>query len=135
MNNTNKKGCFKMTMGERIHQLRNQQHMTQAELAQRLGVGRSAVLKYEKGEVKNIPYDTIKKMATIFGVTPAYLQCFDQWDEEQLADEVKLIERIQAVWGKEMVCIMQHYCELNEAGQKTMLTIAESLNELNKYKK
>ena len=124
-----------MTMGERIYQLRKQQKMTQAELAKRLGVGRSAILKYEKGEVKNIPYDSIKKMATIFGVTPAYLQCFDHWDEEQLADEVKLIERIQAKWGKEMVLIMQHYCELNDAGQKTMLTISESLCELSKYKK
>lgn len=124
-----------MTMGERIYQLRKQQHMTQAELAQRLGIGRSAVLKYEKGEVQNIPYDTIKKMATIFGVTPTYLQCFEQWDEEQLSDEVGLIERIQAKWGKGMVFLMQHYCELNSAGQETLCNIAESLTQLNKYKK
>jgi len=125
-----------MTMGERIRELRKQHNMTQTELAQKLGIGKSAVLKYEKGEVINIPYDNIKTMATIFGVSPAYIQCFEQWNnEEQLADEVKLIERIQARWGKEMVLLMQHYCELNVDGQKTMLNIAESLNELNKFKK
>ena len=84
-----------MTMGDRIHQLRKNHNMTQSELANRLGVGRSAVLKYEKGEVKNIPHETIAKIAMIFGVSPAYIQCFDQWDEEHLSDEVKLIERLE----------------------------------------
>lgn len=125
-----------MTMGERIHNLRKKHRMTQAELAERLGVGRSAVLKYEKGEVKNIPYDTIVKMATIFGVTPAYIQCFDGWDnEKQLSDEVALIERIQAKWGKNMIALMQNFSELNEAGQNTLITVSESLTLLDKYQK
>lgn len=126
-----------MTMGERIYALRKKNDMTQSDLAKRLGVGRSAVLKYEKGEVENLPRSTIEKMAMIFGVSPAYIMCFDEWDEnsEVLSDEVKLIERIQVKWGKGMIEIIQNYCELNESGQETLRNISESLCELSKYKK
>jgi transcriptional regulator with XRE-family HTH domain len=124
-------------MGERIYALRKKNDMTQSDLAKQLGVGRSAVLKYEKGEVENLPRSTIEKMAIIFGVSPAYIMCFDQWDENSaaLSDEVKLIERIQVKWGKGMVSIIQNYCELNDAGKDTLFNIAESLTEISKYKK
>lgn len=126
-----------MTMGERIYMLRKKNDMTQSDLAKRLGVGRSAVLKYEKGEVENLPRSTIEKMAVIFGVSPAYIMCFDEWDKNSaaLSDEINLIERIQVKWGKEILGIIQNYCELNEAGKSTLLNISESLTELSKYKK
>lgn len=126
-----------MTMGQRIHDLRIQHKMSMEDLAKYLGVGRSAIFKYEKGQVENLPRSTIEKMAILFGVSPSYLMCFDQWEENEqmLSDEVNLIERIQAKWGKDVVCIIQHYCELNADGQKTMLNISESLCELRKYKK
>lgn len=111
--------------------------MSMEELGKYLGVGKSAILKYEKGEVENLPRSTIEKMAILFGVSPSYLMCFDEWDKnaEILSDEVMLIERIQAKWGKDVVCIIQNFCELNNSGQETLRNIAESLTELNKYKK
>jgi len=126
-----------MTMGQRIRDLRKEHKMSMEELGKHLGVGKSAILKYEKGEVENLPRSTIEKMAILFGVSPSYLMCFDQWDEnsEALSDEVKLIERIQVKWGKDVVSIIQHYCELNCSGQETLLNISESLTELNKFKK
>lgn len=126
-----------MTMGERIRRLRKQHRMSMEELGSKIGVGKSAILKYEKGEVENLPRSTIEKLAIIFGVSPSYLMCFDQWDEnsEHLSDEVVLIERIQTKWGKNMVAMMQHFSELNEDGQKALLDVAESLNLLDKFQK
>jgi transcriptional regulator with XRE-family HTH domain len=126
-----------MTMGERIRVLRKQHKMSMEELGSYLGVGKSAILKYEKGQVENLPRSTIEKMAILFGVSPSYIMCFDEWDKnsEVLSDEVMLIERIQAKWGKEMIQIMQNYYELNEDGQKTLQNISESLTELSKFKK
>lgn len=125
-----------MTMGQRIRILRKEHKMSMEELGKYLGVGKSAILKYEKGEVENLPRSTIEKMAILFGVSPSYLMCFDEWDKnaEALSDEVMLIERIQAKWGKDMISVMQNFCSLNEAGQKTLVTISESLTELKKYK-
>ena len=126
-----------MTMGDRIRTLRKQHKMSMEELGSKIGVGKSAILKYEKGQVENLPRSTIEKMATLFGVSPAYLMCFDQWDQnsEALSDEVKLIERIQAKWGKNMVSIMHLFSELNEEGQETLINVAESFTLLDKYQK
>ena len=126
-----------MTMGDRIRYLRIQHNMSMEELGSKVGVGKTAIYKYEKGEVENLPRSTIEKMSILFGVSPSYLMCFDQWDENSaaLSDEVQLIERIQVKWGKDMVTIMQHFCELNEDGQKTLCNISESLCELKKYQK
>ena len=126
-----------MTMGERIRMLRKEHNMTQAELARRLNVGRSAVLKYEKGEVENLPKVTIEKMAVLFGVSPAYIMYFDQWDEnsEALSDEVALIERIQAKWGKDAVKLMESFTHLNDEGRKSILNMIEDFASLPKYQK
>ena len=126
-----------MTMGERIRTLRKQHRMSMEELGSKIGVGKSAILKYENGSVENLPRSTIEKMAILFGVSPAYLMCFDEWDKnsEHLSDEVILIERIQAKWGKGMVEIMHNYYELNEDGQTTLLNISESLSMLEKFQK
>ena len=124
-------------MGERIRILRKQHKMSMEELGKHIGVGKSAILKYEKGDVENLPRITIERMAVLFGVSPSYLMCFDEWDKnsEALSDEVALIERIQAKWGKGIVEIIHNYCELNEAGKVTLQNISESLTELNKYKR
>ena len=126
-----------MTMGERIRILRKEHKMSMDELGKYLGVGKSAILKYEKGQVENLPRSTIERMAILFGVSPSYLMCFDQWEEnsDALSDEVKLIERIQVKWGKEVVALLHNYSDLNEEGQKTLCSICESLGELNKFKK
>lgn len=126
-----------MTMGQRIRTLRKQHNMSMEELGKRIGVGKSAILKYENGQIENLPRSTIEKMAILFGVSPSYLMCFDKWDEnsEVLSDEVNLIERIQAKWGKDLVKFISNYCELNETGQKTIVEISESFCELSKFKK
>ena len=126
-----------MTMGKRIHDLRVQHNMSMDELGKYLGVGKTAIFKYEKGQVENLPRSTIEKMAILFGVTPSYLMCFDEWEENEqmLSDEVILIERIQAKWGKEMITIMQNYCELNEEGKKILRMTSEHMTELSKFKK
>lgn len=123
-----------MTIGEKIHTLRKQYGLTLEDVGKAVGVGKSTVRKWETGLIANMGRDKIQALAIVLHTTPAYLMGWDEIESE-VAEEVKLIERIQAVWGKEMVFLMQHYCELNADGQKTLLNIAESLNELNKYKK
>lgn len=124
-----------MTMGERIRELRMSHGMSMEDLGKFLGVGRSAIFKYEKGEVENLPRSTIAKMAGLFGVSPSYLMCFDQWDEERLSDEVLLIERIQAKWGKDTVKLLESFLELNEEGRRNILNMAEDLACVPKYQK
>lgn len=63
----------KQDMGERIHNLRTANDLTLAELGQKLGVQSSAVSKWEKGRVTNIPSETLNAMAKIFGCSTDYI--------------------------------------------------------------
>ena len=59
-------------IGERIRQLRTGRNMTQAVLAQRLGVTKSVVSAYENG-MRYPSYDVLIKLADIFTVSTDYL--------------------------------------------------------------
>ena len=66
-----------MDMGNRIKELRIKAGLTQTELGDKLGIGASAVAKYENGRVKNIKQSAIAEMARIFGCAPSYVMALD----------------------------------------------------------
>ncbi len=70
-----------MDMGDRIRELRIAAGLTQTELGDLLGVGASAVAKYENGRVQNLKQSTIAKMAEIFHCAPTYVMAFDDAPE------------------------------------------------------
>lgn len=65
-------------MAERIKERRLQMAYTQEELAQKLGLQKSAIAKYENGRVENIKRSVIADMANILECSPSYLM---GWDE------------------------------------------------------
>lgn len=66
-----------MNMGDRIKQLRIEHGLTQTELGKYIGVQKSAIRKYEKGEVQNMKRSTIQILSNLFNVAPTYLMCLD----------------------------------------------------------
>ena len=56
--------------GARIKAARVEKGLTQAELAARLGIGRTAITKWEKGVIKNLKRDTIQQIADILEMSP-----------------------------------------------------------------
>lgn len=82
-----------MTIGENIKQLRLARGMTQEELANRLGVKKSAISKYEKGHVVNLKRSTIEKLATALNVQPTTIM---GWTIDSESEEVKeFIEKVK----------------------------------------
>ena len=59
-------------LGKRIARLRHKAGLSQAALADRLGLSASAVGMYEQGR-REPPLDTIVLMSMVFGVTTDYL--------------------------------------------------------------
>ena len=68
-----------MTVGDRIRQVRQEQDVTQQELADYIGVSKQAVYKYENNIVTNIPTDKVDAIAKRLRVSPAYLM---GWEEK-----------------------------------------------------
>lgn len=62
-----------MTMGDRIHYLRNSLHMTLQELGDKVGVGASTVRKWETGLIQSIRTDKIQKLANALNTSVDYL--------------------------------------------------------------
>lgn len=129
-----------MKTGEYIKMLRNggnvyDKKWSQEELGQLLDppVNRAAINKWELGTVENIKKSYIEQLAKIFGVTPCELMCFDSIDEEHVSKEVKVIEQIQEMFGKDSVKLLQRFHELNDLGKQKALEDVTDMTELPKY--
>lgn len=76
-----------MEMADRIKEKRLAMGYTQEELAEKLGLQKSAIAKYENGRVENIKRTVISNMAKILECSPAYLMGWiDDKDSEGLLD-------------------------------------------------
>ena len=74
-------------IGNKIKELRLSNHLTMEEFGKRIGVGKSAVNKYEKGRVENIKRTTIEQICKAFNVTPEWLLGLDE-SKLSIPDEV-----------------------------------------------
>ena len=130
-----------MTTGEYIKKCRLGDNKfgkvwSQEELGHSLNppVNRAAINKWETGTVTNIRKYYIEQMSELFGITPADLMCFDsKYDEHQISEEVRCIELIQKLFGRNAVKLLQYYCELNDNGKRKALNNVSDMTEISKY--
>lgn len=69
-----------MGMAEQIKNRRIYMGYTQEELAQKLGLQKSAIAKYENGRVENIKRSIIQKMSEVLECSPSFLMGWEQED-------------------------------------------------------
>ncbi len=87
-----------VNFSENIKKLRRQQHMTQKELAERIGISKAMISAYET-EMRYPSYDVLIKLAAVFGVTTDFLLGLEKkntvditdLDEEEIQIVVDLI--------------------------------------------
>lgn len=71
-----------MTTGQRIKQRRKQLGISADILAEKLGVSRSTVFRYESGEIEKMPIDIIKPIAEVLQTSTGYLLGWDAPPED-----------------------------------------------------
>lgn len=109
-----------MTVGERIKSARIAANMTQETLGNILGIGKSAVHKYEKGLVSNIPLPQFQLMAEALNVSATWLACWDEKDftaDEAVVDETpasRIYNRLNADGQREYVRYGNYLCSQEE---------------------
>ena len=81
-----------MTKGQRIKLKREELAMSQTELANRIGISKQLLYKYEKGLITNIPSDSIEKLSDALNVSPAYILGWEISDDTSTL--VKSIESL-----------------------------------------
>ena len=70
-------------IGDIIRQKRTEAGLTQAELGAKLGVGKTAVAKWEAGKVKNLKRESLQQIGTILDVSPLVLLGFKKEQPEK----------------------------------------------------
>ena len=63
----------KMSIGQRIKNIRIQQGISIDELAYRLGKNRTTIYRYENGDIENLPLGILDCLADALNTTPAYI--------------------------------------------------------------
>lgn len=114
-----------MNMGERIKQLRLEKGLTQEELGKYIGVKKAAIMKYEKGNVKNMKRSAIETLSNLFNVTPSYLMCLD---ESKVNEEDKKIVKIPILGT-----VKAGYDWLAEENVVDYITLKEELPNVDEY--
>lgn len=71
-----------MSIGENIRHCRRDLDMTLEEVAQKVGLSRQTMSRYETGVIGNIPSDKIELLAKVLHTTPAYLMGWEVREEE-----------------------------------------------------
>lgn len=74
-------------MGKRIHDKRKECGLSMEELAEKIGVNKSSISKWESGTVGDIKRIYIAKMAQVFHVRPSWLMGYDKEDDVTLTYE------------------------------------------------
>lgn len=73
-------------IGKRIRDRRKELELSVEDVAKRLDKNRTTVYRYEKGDIENLPLETLKPLAEILETTPAYLMGWEDKAEQIIAE-------------------------------------------------
>ena len=102
---------------ERIHKKRKESGITLAQIADKLGVTEATAQRYERGNIKSIPYEHMCAYGEILHCSPCYLM---GWED---------IDQPKEVLPK----IMQFYDKLNDVGKHEAEKRVAELTHLPQY--
>ena len=106
---------------DRLKRLRLFNHLTQNELAEKIGVSQNAVYNWENG--KHEPdFDTLKQIADIFRVDADYLL------GRSISDDSEIIP-VDADFGK----LTKHYRKLKKKKKRVAADRVQELTEIKRY--
>ena len=85
------KDVFDMTIGQRINKRRLDLGLSADDVAEKLGVNRATVYRYESNYIKKLPTTALEKLAEILQTSPAYLM---GWISEEVSTKNNTIAKI-----------------------------------------
>ncbi len=109
--------------GERIKERRKQLNMSADELAEKLGVSRSTIFRYEKGDIDKVPAEYMNVLAKALRTTPAYLM---GW-ENNLETDTDFIPKLMS--NSNVIEHVKLLIELSESDKKSVFDMIEFLHK------
>ena len=81
-----------MTVGQRIVYYREKAELKQSELAEKVGITKQLLWKYETDRVDNIPLENLEKIADVLHIDPSILT---GWNTESDDDFTEYLEELR----------------------------------------
>lgn len=125
----------KFTNGKLIRKLRIQKGLTQEQLGLMLGVKKSAIQKYENGNIQNLKLETIRKLCLIFQI-PAFTFVFEEdLKDQDIRTNKDLQGIIRTCYGEETLTIFLCWSSLNSQGTAKLCEYVKDISEIERYRK
>lgn len=112
----------------RIKNRRNKLMLSYQDLANKTGLSKSTLQRYETGSIKNIPLDKLEILANALNVTPMWIIGYDMVESTNSLDSSKSINL-----SKEETTLLENYNKLNDLGKKEANKRVAELTEINIY--
>ncbi len=103
--------------GPQLKKLRKKKGLTQVQLAESVGITHGTISRLEKGHIKEVGSETVKKIAKSLGVTMDYLL----GTTEELASQDIILRDTEAEY------IVQQYAKLSDQRRKQLKDFAKFL--------
>lgn len=88
------------SLGKRINFARKRRHMTQLELAKKLGYKSKSSIARIEGNSNCMPFTKINEFATALGVTPAYIMGLEDAEGNEIINENSVEEKMKELLAK-----------------------------------
>lgn len=111
----------------KIKKRRTDLDMSYQELANKTGLSKSTLQRYETGAIKNMPIDKLEVLAEALDISPAYLMGWEQCKEIKTNNISNFTQ--------EEILHIEDIRLLNEIGKKKVITYTKDLTEMSKYQK
>ena len=129
-----------MTVGERIKQRRKALKMSADELAESVGVSRSTIFRYEKGDIEKVGPEVLKKIADKLNVSPGDLMGWDDTPVQELKIPTsplvhKITEKVVKLSTPRKQKVLNYANEQLKEQNNKVITIEEKLFEYRVFEK
>ncbi len=116
-----------MTVGQRVKKLRIEKHLTQSELAEKLGYkSKTSVAHIENG--RDIPRSMVVTLSNVLNTTPAYLM---GWEDEKVALKTETSSDKKLELTENEKAIVDIFKNLTETQQGELIGRAKAMAESN----
>ncbi|MGX4600290.1 helix-turn-helix domain-containing protein [Faecalimicrobium sp. JNUCC 81] len=118
---------FMSEVMNKIKNRRNELDISYQDLANRTGLSKSTLQRYETGSIKNMPIDKLELIANALDLSPAYLM---GWEEKE---NTKKINQNKDSISIEEEKLLHNFNKLNDLGKKKVINYSSDLSEIGKY--